>query len=89
MSEEVKFLDRLTPANKIEIWQPRWKDRVVLIAKHKVGTHNDIYFTKAPSMGDNHYYISGEAARQCPTDTNGKIACYAVPLDLLKILERK
>ena len=77
----------MTPANKIEIWQPWWKDRVVLIAKHKVGLHNDIVFTKAKSL-PNHYYLSGEDIRQSPTDTNGKLACYAVPMDKLKILER-
>jgi hypothetical protein len=86
--EEVKQLDRLTPANKIEIFAPRWHDRVVLVAKHKVGTHNEVIFTKAPSLGDNHYYLSGEIIRRCPTDTNGKIACYAVPMNELKILER-
>ncbi len=89
MITEVKVLGRLTPANKIEIWQPRWRDRVVLIAKHKVGAHNEVIFTKAPSMGDNSFYLSGEVIRQCPTDTNGKIACYAVELDKLRILERQ
>lgn len=87
VAPEVKQLSRMTPANKIEIWQPRWKDRVVLIAKHKVGLHNDIVFTKAKSL-PNHYYLSGEDIRQSPTDTNGKLVCYAVPMDKLKILER-
>lgn len=87
VAPEVKQLSRMTPANKIEIWRPRWKDRVVLIAKHKVGLHNDIVFTKAKSL-PNHYYLSGEDIRQSPTDTNGKLACYAVPMDKLKILDR-
>jgi hypothetical protein len=86
---EVKVLDRTTPANLIEIWAPRYRDKVVLIAKHKVGTHNDIVFTKAPSMGSNHYYLSGEEIRSCATDTNGSIACYAVPMSKLRLLERK
>lgn len=86
-SPEVKQLSRLTPANKIEIWQPRWKDRVVLIAKHKVGAHNEITFTKTKSL-PNTYYISGEVIRRYPTDTNGKIACYAVSMDELRVLER-
>lgn len=85
---EIKQIGRLTPCNLIEIWQPRWKDRVVLIAKHKVGLHNEVKFTKAKSLMNNHYYLSGEAIRACPTDTNGTIACYAVPMNKLKILER-
>ena len=43
-------LSRLTPCQKIEIWQPRLKDRTVLIAKYKVGAHNEIVFTKTKSM---------------------------------------
>ena len=46
MEFEKKELGRLTPANRIEIWQPLWKDRVVLISKYKVGLHNQIEFTK-------------------------------------------
>ena len=85
---EVKQLDRLTPANKIVIFAPRWRDQTILIAKYKVGIHNEIIFTKAPSMGDNHFYLSGETIRNSPTDTNGKIPVYSVPMNELKILER-
>jgi hypothetical protein len=84
---EVKQLGRFTPCNKIEIWAPRWRDRVVLIAKHKVGVHNEVVFTKSKSL-PNTYYLSGETIRACPTDTNGKLSCYAVPVDKLMILER-
>lgn len=80
-------LDRKTPAQNIEIWQPRWRDRVVLIAKYKVGQHNVVSFTKAKSM-PGEYYISGESVRSYPTDTNGTLECYAVPLDALEKLER-
>ena len=85
---EVKQISRLTPCNKIEIWQPRYKDKRVLIAKFKVGTHNEIIFTKAKHLMQNTYYISGEAIRKAPTDTNGSIPVYAVDLNELKILER-
>ncbi len=81
-------LSSTTPCNLIEIWQPRWKDRVVLIAKYKVGTHNEIRFTKTPSM-EGSYYISGANAVKCPLETNGKLACYAVPMDDLETLERE
>lgn len=89
VAPEVKRIGRLTPASKIEIWQPRWRDRTVLIAKHKVQLHNEVVFTQAPSMGTNSFYLSGEDIRSCLTDTNGKLACYAVPLDKLKLLERE
>lgn len=70
----------------IEIWQPRWKDRVVLIATFKVGEHNAIRFTKTPTMPET-YYVSGEKARTFPVESNGKIGCYAVPISELEILE--
>lgn len=82
------ILDRTTPASKIEIWQPRWKDRVVLIAKYKVGTHNIITFTKAKSL-PGEWYISGAEAATWPVESNGKLQCYAVPLDELQPLERR
>lgn len=80
-------LPRLTPAQKIQIWAPRYKDRAVLIAKHKVGTHNEITFSKAKHLPDT-YYLSGETIRSYPLDTNGKLPCYAVPVAELEILER-
>lgn len=78
---------RFTALNELSIWQPRWKDRRVLLAKFKVGTHNKVVFTKAPSL-PGEYYISGEKVRTFPLETNGKISCYAVPLDELEPLER-
>lgn len=79
-------ISRLTPLQNIEIWQPRWRDKTVLVAKHKVGTHNKITFSKAPTYPDN-YYLSGEEIRKCTLDTNGSIDCYAVPLSKLEVLE--
>lgn len=81
------LLSKNTPAQVIEIWQPRWKDRKVLIAKYKVGTHNLIRFTKTKSMPDD-YYLSGTTIAKCPIETNGTVDCYAVPMDELEILER-
>lgn len=69
--------------SKIDIWQPRWKDRKVLIAKYKVGEICEITFSKAPSLPGT-YYISGDDVRKYPLETNGKIPCYAVPLDDLE-----
>lgn len=74
--------------NLIEIWQPRYRDRVVLIAKYKVGTGNEIRFTKAKHLLEKHFYITGEDIKKCPLETNGTISCYAVPLDDLTLFER-
>ena len=87
MEFEKKELGRLAPANRIEIWQPRWKDRVVLISKYKVGLHNQIEFTKTKSLPDV-YYLSWEDITNSPLETNDKIPCYAVPMDKLKRLVR-
>ena len=70
----------------IDIWQPRWHDRKVLIAKYKVHEgDNEIRFTKTPSL-EGIYLIDGLAIRQSPLESNGRIECYAVSLD--NILER-
>ena len=79
-------LNRLTPVQNITILAPRWHDRKVLIAGFKVGTHNVITFTKAPTY-PGQYYLSGETIRKYPLGTNGKIKCYEVPLDELELLE--
>ena len=76
-----------TMYNRIEIWSPRYKDAkdlgsyVVLIAKYKVADNNIIWFSKAKHLADAEYYISGATVRQFPIDSNGKIDCYAVPLN--------
>jgi hypothetical protein len=69
--------------NVIPIWQPRWHDSVVLIAKTKVRRDNVIVFTKAPTLPDR-YRVLGEAIRSYPLTTNGRIVCYAVPLDVVR-----
>lgn len=84
---ETKQLSRLTVCSTIEIWQPRWKDRKVLIAKFKVADHNLITFTKTKSYPDT-YYLSGKDIQQYPITSNGRIECYEVPLKELKLLER-
>ena len=67
----------------IEIWQPRWKDRVVLVATYKVKPgKNLVRFTKTPSLPDV-YSFEGDAAKKCPRVTNGRIECFAIPLSML------
>ena len=81
-------LSRTTTAQFFSIKQPRWRDRTVLLAAHKVGTHNEIEFTKAPTY-PGRYYVSGRDVHQCDIESNGKIACYAVPIRFLEPLERQ
>lgn len=70
-------------ANVISIWQPRWHDNKVLIACHKVGKKNRIVFTKAPTL-EGVYLVDGAEVEKCKKESNGRIMCYAVPLELLK-----
>jgi hypothetical protein len=82
------LLPRLTTCQKFEIIQPRWHDRTVLLARHKVGTHNSVVFTNAPTY-PGEYYVSGRDVTRSELTTNGTIQCFAVPLDYLEPLERE
>lgn len=67
----------------IEIWEPRWRDRRVLIAKRKVNPkRNIIKITMGAAKG--RYEMSGIAIKSYPLETNGVIPCYAVPLDKME-----
>lgn len=68
----------------IEIWQPRYKDNKVLIAKYKIGADNLITFTKAKHLKGMRFRISGQDIQKYPITDNGKIACYEVPFDVLE-----
>jgi len=83
------LVSKYSPLNLIDIWSPRYKDRKVLIASYKVKEMNKIIFSKAKHLAGHEYYMSGSKIRQYPVDTNGKITCYAVPLDDLEPLEYK
>lgn len=73
----------------IEIWQPRWKDKTVLIACHKVRDgENFIRFTKARSL-PGLYSVDGGIIRSSPRCSNGRIECYAVALAELKTVEEE
>jgi len=70
----------------IEIWHPRYYDNKVLIAKHKVSSGiNRIVFTKANSYKGKVFEVSGSVIASCPLGTNGRIACYIVPMDKLEV----
>lgn len=79
------LLPENTPVTEIAIKDPRWHDKVVLIAKRKVGLHNVINFT-AKSLPDP-MYASYETITKYPLGSNGKIPCYEVPLDELVVFE--
>lgn len=72
---------------KIQIWEPRYSDDTVLVAKYKVKDDNLIVFTKAKHLKGMEFRVSGETVRKCPLDNNSKIECYAVPMDLLQRVE--
>lgn len=80
-------LPKYTQFKCFDIWQPRFHDRTVLLADYKVGEHNKIIFTKAPSMGTEPYYVSGTTVKKCKKESNGKINCYVVPVSELEPLE--
>lgn len=71
---------------QIDIWQPRWHDRVVLVADHKITADNEvvIHHHNYPHP----LYMSGEWARQWPlenlkTKSGGNMPVRAIPLDEL------
>ena len=72
----------------IAIWQPRYKDNAVLIATYKVvNGDNEIVFTKAKHLLGMKFVCSSDVIRNCPIESNGKISCYAVPMEELKRIE--
>jgi len=72
----------------IEIWNPKWKTREVLIACHKVSKgQNLIRFTKCNAL-KGIYEASGADIMRCPIVNNGKLDCYAVPLAMLNVYQR-
>jgi hypothetical protein len=74
----------------IEIWNPRWHDRKVLIAKYKVHYGiNRITFTKAKQLKQKVYCMDGADIAKYPIETNGTIECYSIPLDELLKRETK
>lgn len=69
----------------IDIWEPKYSTREVLIATHKVMERNRIKIMKGAYAGE--YFISGVVASAYPVQSNGKINVYAVPLSQLERLE--
>lgn len=70
-----------------EIWHPLYSEDKVLLKASKVGEHNKVYFTKAPSMGTEPYYVNGKNVKKYKKTTNGVLTVYAVPLSELQPLK--
>ena len=81
------MLSRYTQFAYFGIFAPRYNDKTVLLAKHKIAEHNKIVFLNAPSMGKEPYYVSGKTAKQGQKTSNGSIPCMAVKLSELQPLE--
>lgn len=70
----------------IEIWQPRYKDNTVLIATYKVNAGlNKIRFTRARHLAGKIFSVMGADIFKCPKQSNGRITCYVVPMDMLTL----
>jgi hypothetical protein len=68
------------------IFSRRYHDNKVLLAAHKVGTHNKIVFLKDKGMGTEPYYCSGKTIKKYGTTSNGSIKVYVVPIEELEPL---
>jgi hypothetical protein len=81
-----------TPANKLLIKAPRWKDRTVLLADWKIGLHNEIVITASRKDGSRYFpesfYMSGEKVKKYPTQPHSSRKVYIVPIDDLEVLTR-
>lgn len=72
----------------IEIWQPKWKDRTVLVDIRKVRNGvNQLFFSKTPTMPGIYTFNGMKVKEQCDIVSNGKIKCYAIPLGWLHHVE--
>ena len=71
----------------IQVWEPRYHDRKVLVAAHKVRKGMNIIKIKHPNkIGayDGRYRMSAIAIKSYPLESNGVINCYALPIDKLE-----
>lgn len=69
----------------LTIWQPRYKDNTVLLAKYKVPDEDfKIVFTRANHLAKQVFKANGRYIKDnFPIESNGKIDCYVVPLSFL------
>ena len=80
----------VTMPKVIEIWSPRYHDRVALVAVHKVTEgYCFLRFTKAPHLKGILYRFDGSyVRRECEVQSNGKIPCFVIPMYMLEEVEK-
>lgn len=73
----------------IEIWQPRYKDNMCLVATTKIKKgENFIVFTKAKHLEGKTFRVMGEdVIGKCAVGSNGKISVYEIPMSRLELVE--
>lgn len=85
LPEDINVLD--TGINQILIWEPRWHDRVVLVADRRILPENEVLIQHREFPRS--FYITGEEARKYPleqmrTKQGSTIAVRAIPLSELE-----
>lgn len=80
--------------NMIKIWQPRWRDRRVLIARYKIPAGCDFNIEITQSTAKGVYRVSNELVCKSPIESmktkSGKaIQVRAIPLDELERVENE
>lgn len=76
----------------IEIWQPRWHDKKVLVAKFRIRPEQDVFIEIKESVWKGKYRIDyqdivASDVETMKTKAGGKIEVIAVPLDKIKKIE--
>ena len=75
----------------IEIWQPRYRDDTVLLAKRNITDGvNKITFTRAKHLAGKVYECDSSTIRSCPTEqmktkSGHEMTMYVVPMESLKL----
>lgn len=87
-------LSRMTPCQHFAIRVPRWKQRVVGLAKHKIGEHNCVEILAADKKGKRYYpgqyYIPGSRFSEVDYELDNQrgLTLVLVPISDLEPLER-
>lgn len=71
----------------IEIWEPRYRDKMALIGRHHVMEGvNYITFTKASYLRDKVFRVDSATIQSCHLQANGRGEVYCVPMSKLKLV---
>jgi hypothetical protein len=90
-------INKLHMCTKLDIWAPRYSSKysddaewVALIAQYKVQNASPVIiinFPKAKHLEGQRFCITKQELMRCKLDSNGKIACYAVPMSKFEAWE--